>query len=1025
MKKVLTRKAFVTVVVVLACLLGFALFAATLRYGQGSALAEDKNEGKTFYYNELKNSELAQRFYKVMSDMEADGSFANGTTEYDLTKVLSQKELTDYIINDSPKIPVAFGAARDAFYMDHPDLFYLDVYKLYLSAGQKSDGSYVAYIDSGMADNYYADHTVSSAAEVQENVAKYETALNALVAAARAKSTNAVEQIRFVNAELAANVEYDYGARDDSLNGNVVYDGYVHTAYGALQNGKALCDGYARAFKAVMDRLDIPCVLIQGSAFTESVPAGMQAGYISHMWNAVKVDGLWYGVDVTWNSSAVNPEKYLLVGDDVMSVKHVEDGVISSSGFELKYPAIRPLDYGVNSDNSGFVFKDSGAIGDVKFGYIQSVTNPEAYGLVLGVSYDGKNAETLLEEGKYLAFRYSDDTPWIGFQAWVEMMELNADMSNANVDDYACLDVAGEQVRFAVFTHEPDDEYDFFGDKFTILYDAANITAGNTVAISTAYKNTKYGAYIPSPYVKKMTPDEKGYIKSFEPLTVTLEYSEDLVPVDESLPVGVQLTGTSSDLADYAKITDITWNAAENKLSFTLAPSKQYIHNCEVYRFVPTNLVSKRSGKVPDEARLSFKMKQVVCSKVFNDGRLYMKVFGAPQFVSASDESLNSFADASGKPIVGDQRSPLMLVVNDTTKKEADDMKDALLADPDIGLEAGDISASSTYQIDLQMCGLVQKVPSGSFMQVGFGFPDGYGPEDAGVTFTVYHYTRKPNGDIDTVTEVPCVITEYGIIATVNSFSPFMVCAIPASKASTDKNLLAYVNGVGGSVDELDIVTLASGDSITYNIAADDGYAISRVLLNGNDIKSKVGADGKLTLTYADLNSSNTLAVSFVSERAAAFYADNGVTLIHKELVVDSKDMIQAAYSTPKAPGKKSNVGMIVGIVIGVVLVLAGVAVALFFVLRKKQPQKATATATRSSKNASTTAADKKTATAQKTAVNKNTATVAPTRNTPPAAPTRPAPTKSASSTSTRPAPTKSATTRPTQSRPTDGNRKK
>ena len=55
-----------------------------------------------------------------------------------------------------------------------------------------------------------------------------------------------------------------------------------------------------------------------------------------------------------------------------------------------------------------------------------------------------------------LAFRYSDDTPWIGFQAWVEMMELNADMSNANVDDYACLDSSGRIAGY--LSSKPDEE---------------------------------------------------------------------------------------------------------------------------------------------------------------------------------------------------------------------------------------------------------------------------------------------------------------------------------------------------------------------------------------------------------------------------------------------------------------------------------------------------------------------------------------------------------------------------------------
>ena len=100
--------------------------------------------------------------------------------------MLTEREISDYVDNASPKIPVAFGAARDAFYMDHPDLFYIDVYKLYLSAGMKN-GKYVAYVGTGNADNYYTDYTVNNATEVAQVKTAYETEIQKAVAAAKIK----------------------------------------------------------------------------------------------------------------------------------------------------------------------------------------------------------------------------------------------------------------------------------------------------------------------------------------------------------------------------------------------------------------------------------------------------------------------------------------------------------------------------------------------------------------------------------------------------------------------------------------------------------------------------------------------------------------------------------------------------------------------------------------------------------------------------------------------------------------------
>ena len=195
--------------------------------------------------------------------------------------------------------------------------------------------------------------------------------------------------IGFVNEKLASEVEYDYGAYKDAMN-NVTYDGSVNTAYGAIVAKKAMCGGYSRGFKAVMDRLDIPCVLVQGSGYTGKSVVDqvsgekLQAGYEAHMWNAVKLDGHWYAVDVTWNSSAANRSKYLLVGSDILDINHFEDGVISSSGFELSYPTLRPFNYGVNADKSGFVFKDTGKIGSEEFGYIPTGEEKQST-LTLGI----------------------------------------------------------------------------------------------------------------------------------------------------------------------------------------------------------------------------------------------------------------------------------------------------------------------------------------------------------------------------------------------------------------------------------------------------------------------------------------------------------------------------------------------------------------------------------------------------------------------------------------------------------------
>lgn len=159
--------------------------------------------------------------------MNEKGLFEECTEEYDLTSVLTQRELADYILNKSPAIPVALGAARDAFYLDHPELFYVDVHKMRLTFS--SDGNtHVAYIGAGREDNYYADYTATYEDEVATVVADFNVQVNKVVTAAKAKA-NVVEQNKYVNEYLCDNAKYDFGAYDDVHNDRA-YNGYVYTA---------------------------------------------------------------------------------------------------------------------------------------------------------------------------------------------------------------------------------------------------------------------------------------------------------------------------------------------------------------------------------------------------------------------------------------------------------------------------------------------------------------------------------------------------------------------------------------------------------------------------------------------------------------------------------------------------------------------------------------------------------------------------------------------------------------------------
>ena len=93
----------------------------------------------------------------------------------------------------------------------------------------------------------------------------------------------------------------------------------AHNIYGALVEGKCVCEGYARAFQYICALYGIDAICVSGSGINSS-------GSEAHMWNMVLMnDGKWYDLDVTWDDPLVNGSDsgkvyydYFLVGSETI-----------------------------------------------------------------------------------------------------------------------------------------------------------------------------------------------------------------------------------------------------------------------------------------------------------------------------------------------------------------------------------------------------------------------------------------------------------------------------------------------------------------------------------------------------------------------------------------------------------------------------------------------------------------------------------------------------------------------------------
>ena len=77
---------------------------------------------------------------------------------------------------------------------------------------------------------------------------------------------------------------------------------------GPILYGKALCEGYSRAFEYLCQSVGIECVCISGTARSSLGSGG-------HMWNMVKLDDKWYHVDVTWDDPVTTSGEQILEYD--------------------------------------------------------------------------------------------------------------------------------------------------------------------------------------------------------------------------------------------------------------------------------------------------------------------------------------------------------------------------------------------------------------------------------------------------------------------------------------------------------------------------------------------------------------------------------------------------------------------------------------------------------------------------------------------------------------------------------------
>lgn len=282
-----------------------------------------------YFYNQLE--EHAKTIYKAFETNKEN--MKTGTYKVELgssfTSLLNEN-------NGQEQLGKYYQSAIEAYTYDNPDVFYLSPNKMYLNIETTTQGNkvtYYVYINSGNEANYLIDE-FSSKNQINNAIDEIEQIRNQIL---QNRKSNTYDNIKMVHDYLIENVEYD----------TTISKSNIYNIYGAMVNNVAVCEGYARSFKYLMDCLGIPCTLVIGKG------TNSEGRTENHAWNYVQINDYWYAVDTTWDDpvssngwvSENSKYRYFLKGSSDMLKDHLPSGQFTEGGKTFSYPTLSTNNY--------------------------------------------------------------------------------------------------------------------------------------------------------------------------------------------------------------------------------------------------------------------------------------------------------------------------------------------------------------------------------------------------------------------------------------------------------------------------------------------------------------------------------------------------------------------------------------------------------------------------------------------------------------------------------------------------------
>ena len=273
----------------------------------------------------------------------------------------SVKPTADISIDNAMKV-------YNMFMLDHPEVFWL--------------GHEISYSTLGGKIHEFTVKREYSVTEAQGMQAQIDAVVAQVIALIPDNAVDFDAEM-IVYKWLSSNISYGFSEFD------------CYTLYGALVEKNCVCEGYSEAFQYICGKIGIPATSITGTADNGKNVEG-------HKWNAAKIGGKWYQLDVTWAHLSTNRWVLYFNNSAYISTNHfIADELVSLvpdfSAKEAEYLRYYGL-YVDSATGSSSNFSFDKAVTRTVVHFKTTLTDVDYYNCVLLKLAPGISASQLVQE---------------------------------------------------------------------------------------------------------------------------------------------------------------------------------------------------------------------------------------------------------------------------------------------------------------------------------------------------------------------------------------------------------------------------------------------------------------------------------------------------------------------------------------------------------------------------------------------------------------------------------------------------